>query len=583
MAKAKVTKKVAAPVHTKRAGSKFNVEWKNASQKLAWIEFQRHDIVFLTGPAGVGKTHLAMAFAISEVLEKKKKKIVLTRPIVEAGESLGFLPGEFEDKVHPYMLPCLDIVDKMTGGNLAAKEIISKAIELAPVAYMRGRALLDSENIITPDGLKPIGEMEVGDYVIGKNGEPTQVLAVYPQGEVPIFEIEFSDHTKSICCGEHLWSTMTLNEKRHNKGYTTKNTLEIMESVKNKHNQKVHRIPICDSVEFNHRDVEINPYFLGFLLGDGSLHKDASISISTRDVEVIEEISTSLPETLEIKYASGYDYRIVKTDSSKLLNPLKLNLNKLNLIGKKSHDKFVPNEYKFNSKEVRIEILRGLMDADGWICQHKSGNCRIQYSTTSEKLCEDVKFLVRSLGGLAYSRTREYDESDTHEYKGRPIRHVHNSYVVDMMIDVNPFKLSRKAEKYSNGQNPKPVKMISSIKEIGKGGCTCIKVDAEDSLFLTEDFIVTHNTFDDSICIFDEAQNATMTQLKLFLTRFGDSSKLILTGDPKQTDLPHDVALVEVMEKLQTLRGVGAVMFGRNAIVRHPLIADILQRLEGDE
>jgi phosphate starvation-inducible PhoH-like protein len=145
MAKAKATKKAATTrSRVKRTGSKFNVEWKNASQKLAWIEFQRHDIVFLTGPAGVGKTHLAMAFAISEVLEKKKKKIVLTRPIVEAGESLGFLPGEFEEKVHPYILPCLDIVNKMTGGDVASKEIIAKAIEIAPVAYMRGRTFEDA-------------------------------------------------------------------------------------------------------------------------------------------------------------------------------------------------------------------------------------------------------------------------------------------------------------------------------------------------------------------------------------------------------------------------------------------------------
>lgn len=136
--------KVKKTTGTRRSGSRFKLEWKNASQKLAWIEFQRHDIVFLTGPAGVGKTHLAMAFAVTEVLEKKKKKIVLTRPIVEAGESLGFLPGEFENKVHPYILPCLDIVDKLTGGDAASKEIIQRAIEIAPVAYMRGRTFEDS-------------------------------------------------------------------------------------------------------------------------------------------------------------------------------------------------------------------------------------------------------------------------------------------------------------------------------------------------------------------------------------------------------------------------------------------------------
>lgn len=127
-----------------RFGSRFKVEWKNAAQKLAWIEFQRHEIVFLMGCAGAGKTHLAMAFAISEVLERKKKHIVLTRPVIEAGESLGFLPGEFENKIHPYIRPCLRIVDKMTGGDPVSKEIISKAIEIEPIAYQRGMTFEDS-------------------------------------------------------------------------------------------------------------------------------------------------------------------------------------------------------------------------------------------------------------------------------------------------------------------------------------------------------------------------------------------------------------------------------------------------------
>jgi len=143
----KTTTSIKTTNNTSRAknyGGKFKLEWKNSAQKLAWIEFQKHDIVFLTGCPGTGKTHLAMAFAITEVLERKKKKIVLTRPIVEAGEKLGYLPGEFADKVHPYMRPCLNIVDKMTGGDIASKELISKAISIEPVAYMRGMTFEDS-------------------------------------------------------------------------------------------------------------------------------------------------------------------------------------------------------------------------------------------------------------------------------------------------------------------------------------------------------------------------------------------------------------------------------------------------------
>jgi phosphate starvation-inducible protein PhoH len=83
--------KTSTPSNTK-ARKTFHMEFKNTAQKLAWSSFEQHDVLFLLGPAGVGKTYLSMAFAISEILSKKKKKIILTRPIVDAGEHLGYLP-----------------------------------------------------------------------------------------------------------------------------------------------------------------------------------------------------------------------------------------------------------------------------------------------------------------------------------------------------------------------------------------------------------------------------------------------------------------------------------------------------------
>ena len=121
-------------------GRNFKIEWKTTNQKLAWLAFQKHDIVFLTGPAGSGKTHLAMAYALSEFLEQKKKKIVLTRPIIESGgEKLGFLPGNKEEKTHPFMMPFYDVIDKMSGGDPVTKERIYNHILIEPTAYMKGR------------------------------------------------------------------------------------------------------------------------------------------------------------------------------------------------------------------------------------------------------------------------------------------------------------------------------------------------------------------------------------------------------------------------------------------------------------
>ena len=125
----------------------FHIEFKNEAQGLAWAAFKQHDVLFLCGPAGTGKSHLACAFAVEQILSKQKKKIVLTRPIVESGESLGFLPGEFEEKVHPYMMPMYDCIDKLAGratDNSPWREKIDNAMEVAPIAYMRGRTFDDA-------------------------------------------------------------------------------------------------------------------------------------------------------------------------------------------------------------------------------------------------------------------------------------------------------------------------------------------------------------------------------------------------------------------------------------------------------
>ena len=110
--------------------SHFKLEFLNSAQKLAYEQFDKQDVLFLLGAAGTGKSHLACAFAISEVLAKRKKKIILTRPIVEAGESLGFLPGSFEEKVAPYMMPMYDCIERCVGREGPQRDIINKAIEI---------------------------------------------------------------------------------------------------------------------------------------------------------------------------------------------------------------------------------------------------------------------------------------------------------------------------------------------------------------------------------------------------------------------------------------------------------------------
>jgi len=102
---------------------------------------RKHDICFGVGPAGTGKTYLAMALAVSHLMEGNVNRIILTRPAVEAGESLGFLPGDMHQKVMPYLRPLYDALYDMTDGDSIQKHMEKGIIEVAPLAYMRGRTL----------------------------------------------------------------------------------------------------------------------------------------------------------------------------------------------------------------------------------------------------------------------------------------------------------------------------------------------------------------------------------------------------------------------------------------------------------
>jgi phosphate starvation-inducible PhoH-like protein len=114
-------------------------QFKNVAQRLAYSVYEQHDVLFLLGPAGTGKSHLACMFAINDLLRESKSRIVLTRPIVEAGESLGYLPGTFSEKTDPYMLPLYDCIRKMIPGESSLAKYVQDNTEVAPLAYMRGR------------------------------------------------------------------------------------------------------------------------------------------------------------------------------------------------------------------------------------------------------------------------------------------------------------------------------------------------------------------------------------------------------------------------------------------------------------
>ena len=123
------------------AGSSRRVFPRNKNQMHLLELFNTKDLVFAIGPAGTGKTYLAVAKALSEIMQKKYRKLVITRPVVEAGESLGFLPGDLAQKISPYLRPLYDAMESLLSFEAVTKQEEAGVIEVAPLAYMRGRSL----------------------------------------------------------------------------------------------------------------------------------------------------------------------------------------------------------------------------------------------------------------------------------------------------------------------------------------------------------------------------------------------------------------------------------------------------------
>ena len=157
---------------------------KSAGQASYYDAIKQNDLVFAIGPAGTGKTYLAMAFALNYLMAENISRIILTRPVVEAGESLGYLPGDLEQKVNPYLRPLYDAIYDMIPYIVFQKYVERGAIEVAPLAYMRGRTLHDSFIILDEAQNTTRGQMLMFLTRIGFNSK-TIVTGDVTQSDLP--------------------------------------------------------------------------------------------------------------------------------------------------------------------------------------------------------------------------------------------------------------------------------------------------------------------------------------------------------------------------------------------------------------
>ncbi|MDR1938766.1 MAG: DEAD/DEAH box helicase [Tannerellaceae bacterium] len=349
--------------------------------------------------------------------------------------------------------------------------------------------------IPTPSGWVKLGDIKIGDQLFSRDGSVQSIKGVYPQGVISTYRVTMNDNTYVDCNNEHIWCVMDTNRRKRGTGWTTKTTQELIDSgVAYRNNQKriesgrsatlKWEIPLCNPVNFPKKNYLIPPYTLGALIGDGCSHKVSSpeFSLPESKIGIIEKIRKELPVSMEITGGAGhknvFHYRIVSSkkdyhhSNSYIEEIRRLGLDKL------SADKFIPVEYLNGSIEQRFDLLAGLMDTDGSCIKN-----RTIFHTTSLRIANNIKELVESLGGVAivhsYDRTKENKKIE---------------YQINIRTKFNPFYLQYKKQKWSPSKVFCPARRIKSIEYIGEREQKCIKVSSPDHLYLTNNYIVTHNT-----------------------------------------------------------------------------------------
>lgn len=401
------------------------------------------------------------------------------------------------------------------GGNKEAfKSRDSYVILVGPAAT--GKALENNTLIFTSTGWMKICDLKIGDVVFNEKGENSKVTGVFPQGKVQLYNIKFSDGTSIEACGNHLWLTWTKDQRdifnnpirqRRNGRFRTGNPKILSTNeIKNNINKKFF-IPMIAPVLHSEKGFLIDPYVMGAIIGDGHIG-DKFISISSKDDFIINKVKSKLKDEYFLSKInnSKYDYRFTN-------NRIERNIYRKYWEGEKirSNNKYIPSEYFYGSIKQRISLLQGLIDTDGYVS--KKG--LIEYNTCSNQLSLDVKSLVQSLGGTATIRSKY----PTYTYKGeKKIGQL--SYTLGIKLPKEIYlkccSLPRKVERLRITNNI-PYRKIISIEESRVSEATCISVDNPTSLYIAENYIVTHNTY--ALCWKMHMFALTYPGVKILLTR----------------------------------------------------------------
>jgi hypothetical protein len=364
------------------------------------------------------------------------------------------------------------------------KSFIDNRFNVLLSSRQTGKALAIETPIMTTNGWTTMGELKDGDYVFDELGNPTKILKAHPINyDRNCYEIEFDNGEKIIADEDHRWFTQTRTERKSNRLGSVRTTKQISEKVYTGNNDEpFHRIPICPTIHYSEKELPINPYVLGYWLGDG--HSNASrITIGLQDYEETSE-RLALYETISINLRENCaTIGLLRSNDKSYFRHKLLALNLIN-------NKHIPRIYLESSEEQRMELLRGLMDSDGMCDKRKScGICGVY-----QQLIIDTQELCRSLGIKTNVRTY------IPKIYGKECK---RAYRLEFRTTKKVFHLKRKLERLPEnlkllntvGNNRNHFHYIKKVTPINSVPVRCISVEADSEMFLCgKSFIPTKNS-----------------------------------------------------------------------------------------
>jgi hypothetical protein len=336
----------------------------------------------------------------------------------------------------------------------------------------------------TPKGYRLLEDLKVGDVVFTHKGTPTLIVDIPFDGEEDSYEVTFEDGTTVVASAGHKWLVGTSDWRKTATPYRELRTVEMLDFVSDR-GRKKYFAPLTKPVQFAHRPIPLDPYFVGAMLGDGCLTRRCNMTLTGIDKEIVDYFklpygysAKPVKGSIQWKFTLG-QYGGSKDKSSVIWDSFVA----LGLAGTNSFTKFIPTEYLYNSVEVRIALLQGLMDTDGTVRNYEARrSAELKYTTVSKTLKQDFVFLAKSLGFKVTVRKEDIGQGSI----GYRV-YLSNS-------DICPFRLTRKVCRWKKFRVGHSRKYIDSIIPVGKQGVRCITVADEDHTFLVEGFTVTKNS-----------------------------------------------------------------------------------------